>query len=336
MLPKDYEPELDAMETQSALHQTKAVFGENLAHRLSLTKVSSPKFLQTGTGLQDDLAGEQDPVAFSTSFGKAEMIHSLAKWKRHKLGAFDVQQGQGIYTDMHAVRKDEDVSPIHSVHVDQWDWEQVLPDDERSLEQLKDTVRSIYDALRATEAAITDEYGLTKRLPETVSFVHAEDLERRYPEYTPKQREHAIAEQLGAVFIIGIGHPLPSGEPHDIRAADYDDWSTPTTKGHGLNGDLIVWDDIRDASIELSSMGVRVDADALDRQLDMHGVEHRKELPFHRAVLDDALPQTIGGGIGQSRVCMYVLQKAHIGEVQSSTWPDEVKQAFAQRGVPLL
>jgi aspartate--ammonia ligase len=340
MIPEQYKPKLDFFETEKAIKLVKDTFEKKLAEKLKLQRVSAPKFLITGTGLQDDLAGTQMPVSFRTKFSKSpvEVVHSLAKWKRHALGRYGFKRGTGLYTDMDAIRKDEDISPIHSIYVDQWDWERIVSKEERSIEFLKETVRKIWKAILETEEVIEAEFLRVKaKLPMEIKFIHAEELEELYPDLTPKEREKAIAKKYRAVFIIGIGHPLASGKPHDIRAADYDDWITHTGEGkRGLNGDIIVWDDIREDALELSSMGIRVAAESLLEQLKHMGLEERKDLEFHKAVLEEKLPLTIGGGIGQSRLCMLLLQKAHIGEVQSSIWPKEVEEEFEQRGIPLL
>ncbi|MBW2963915.1 aspartate--ammonia ligase [Candidatus Woesearchaeota archaeon] len=340
VLPAGYRPKLGFMETEQAIKLVKDTFERKLAEQLSLTRVSAPRFLITGTGLQDDLAGTQVPVSFRTKFAETpvEVVHSLAKWKRHTLGKYAFKHGTGLYTDMDAIRKDEDVSPIHSVYVDQWDWERVISKEDRTLDFLKSVVKKIYTALLDTESVVSKQYpALKTMLPREIHFVHTEELEHRWPDLSPRQRETAIAKELGAVFLIGIGHPLKSGKPHDVRAADYDDWVIDTGDSRkGLNGDIIVWDSVRQDSLELSSMGIRVDADALHRQLEMAGLSHRKKLPFQKSILEGTTPLTIGGGIGQSRLCMLLLQKAHIGEVQSSVWPKQVEDEFERKGVPLL
>jgi aspartate--ammonia ligase len=340
VLPEGYKPKLDFFETEHAIKLVKDKFEQALADVLSLTRVSAPRFLITGTGLQDDLAGTQVPVSFDTKFAETpvEVVHSLAKWKRHALGKYGFKHGKGLYTDMDAIRKDEDVSPIHSIYVDQWDWERIVSKEERTLPFLKQMVERIYEALLETEAEVEKQYPQLKaRLPKELHFIHAEDLEKQYPDLTPREREHAIAKEHKAVFLIGIGHPLESGEPHDVRAADYDDWVCDTGESKkGLNGDIIVWDHERQDALELSSMGIRVDPEALEKQLKMHDLEHRKELDFHKGILEERLPLTMGGGIGQSRLCMLLLQKAHIGEVQSSVWPQEVEKEFDEKGVMLL
>ncbi len=340
ILPSDYQPKMDFFQTEKAIKLVKDTFERKLAERLSLQRVTAPRFLMTGDGLQDDLAGTQVPVSFISKFSKTpiEVVHSLAKWKRRALGKYGFSHGTGLYTDMDAIRKDEDISPIHSLYVDQWDWERIISKEERTISFLEDIVRKIYFALQETAAVVEKEFPqLKSSLPADIYFIHSEELEEKYPNLTPKEREKAIAQKFGAVFLIGIGHPLKSGQPHDLRAADYDDWSTPTVKGRkGLNGDILVWDQVRRDVLELSSMGIRVSAESLHTQLVHLGLEARKNLEFHKAVLEERLPLTIGGGIGQSRICMFLLQKAHIGEVQSSVWPKEVEEKFANCKIPLL
>jgi len=339
VFPEGYRPKLGLWDTERGIKVVKDVFLDELKRGMGLIRVTSPRFLETGHGLQDDLAGTQEPVGFHTRFtdARVEMVHSLAKWKRHALGRYGFEPGEGIVTDMDAVRKDEVPSPIHSIYVDQWDWERVITPEQRTLAYLRDVVTDLYATLRATERWVVESFEvLEPRLPESITFLHAGELARQYPGLSPRDREHRIAREHGAVFLQGIGHPLETGEPHDLRAADYDDWSTPTERGPGLNGDILVWDDIRGAALELSSMGIRVDAEALDRQLSVLGQEDRRELDFHRAVLDGELPQSVGGGIGQSRLCMLFLHKAHIGEVQASVWPEDVEREFERQGVPLL
>ncbi len=338
ILPKGYKSKLDIFRTQRAIKLVKDVFERKLAEKFSLHRVSAPRFLKTGTGLQDDLAGTQTPVGFKTKLGYIEVVHSLAKWKRHALGKYGFKTGTGIYTDMDAIRKDEDVDATHSIYVDQWDWELIISKEQRTLKYLEEIVRKIYQAILKTERMIKEEFPeLKARLPKEIKFIHAEDLEEMYPKLTPKEREDKIAKKLGALFLIGIGGALKSGKPHDLRAADYDDWSTETSeRTKGLNGDIIVWDDVRKEALELSSMGIRVDAESLLKQLEIMGIIERKELEFHKAVIEEKIPLTIGGGIGQSRLCMLLLQKAHIGEVQSSVWPEEVEREFEKKGIHLL
>jgi len=340
VFPATYKPKTDFFDTEKGIKLVKDTFEKKLAKKLSLLRVSAPRFLIVGTGLQDDLAGTQVPVSFTTKFAEShvEVVHSLAKWKRQALGKYGFKHGQGLYTDMDAIRKDEDVDETHSIYVDQWDWERIITKDERKIPFLKSIVKKIYSAILETEKSVEQQFPhLKARLPKEIKFIHSEELEERFPGLTPKERENAIAKELGALFLIGIGHPLKSGKPHDLRAADYDDWVAETAKGRkGLNGDIIVWDTERQEALELSSMGIRVDKVSLLKQLEMSGLSKRKELEFHKAILEDRLPLSIGGGIGQSRLCMLLLQKSHIGEVQSSVWPEDVVKEFARKGVPLL
>ena len=320
-------------ETQEGIKLVKDTFEKELAKALTLTRVTAPRFLVTGTGLQDDLAGTQDPVRF-TARGisrDVEIVHSLAKWKRHTLGRYDFRPYTGIYTDMDAIRKDEDISEIHSFYVDQWDWEVVIRAEDRTITYLKKTVEQIYRALKKTQKKIMKKFpGLRKELPKKIIFVHTEDLEKEYPLLSAKEREYAVTKKYGAVFLIGIGYPLASGKPHDLRASDYDDWSTETSLGRGLDGDIIVWDDARKQPLELSSMGIRVDAKALELQ------HKRPYQEFHKAIRDGKLPLTIGGGIGQSRLCQLLLEKRHIGEVQCSVWSDKMKREATRQRIMLL
>lgn len=339
ILPEKYETKLDFFETEKAIKLVKDTFEKKLAEKLDLLRVSAPRFLKTGKGLQDDLAGTQTPVGFKVGFTdkRLEIVHSLAKWKRYALGKYGFKLGTGLYTDMDAIRKDEEVDEIHSLYVDQWDWEKVISKEERSLDFLKKIVQKIYETLLETELVIEKEFPeLKAQLPKEIKFIHTEEVEDKYPDLNPKERESTLTKEFGAVFLIGIGHPLKSGEPHDVRAADYDDWSTETDKGIGLNGDILVWDSVREEVLELSSMGIRVDAAALLKQLEMLDLIDRKELDFHKAVIDGKIPLSIGGGIGQSRICMFLLKKAHIGEVQSSVWPKEVIGEFERKKVALL
>ncbi len=341
-IPADYHPLLDEITTEKAIRKIKSWFQNDLGFELRLERVTAPLFVRSGTGLNDDLNGVERPVSFQIADDggtRAEIVHSLAKWKRVKLASLKLAPGRGIYTDMNAIRADEELDNIHSLYVDQWDWEKVITPAERTLDCLKATVRRIYYAIRRTESAICDDYPqLTPFLPDDIAFVHAEDLEAEFPELTPKQREEAITRRHGAVFLIGIGHPLPlSGQLHDGRAPDYDDWSTPTGDGHrGLNGDLLVFNPVLKTSYELSSMGIRVDHDALLRQLEIRGQQQRLQLPFHQSLLAGDLPQTMGGGIGQSRLCMLYLRKAHIGEIQASIWPEQMRRECQAHQIPLL
>jgi aspartate--ammonia ligase len=322
---------LDFFETEIGIKLIKDAFEHRLAKELGLLRVSAPRFLITGTGLQDDLAGTQTPVSFRSKFTDTpiEMVHSLAKWKRHALGKYKFRPGTGLYTDMDAIRKDEIVDELHSIYVDQWDWELIISEKDRTLPFLKSVVKRIYKAILETEKVVERKFpGLKSRLPKEIKFVHAEELEAKYPRLSPSEREYRAAKELGAFFLIGIGHPLAGGKPHDLRAVDYDDWSTETSSGkRGLNGDIIVWDETRKRQFELSSMGIRVDKKALIYQLEMLGLTERASLPFHKGILEDTLPLTIGGGIGQSRLCQLLLRKSHIGEVQSSVWPEGTEGA---------
>ena len=331
----------DRLKTEAAIQFVKDTFSFHLSEALNLTKVSAPIMVMDGTGVNDDLNGIERCVRFAIKQmddQRAVVVNSLAKWKRIRLQDFGIEEDQGILTDMRAIRPDEDYSPIHSVYVDQWDWEKRISPEERTLERLKAEVRKIYRALKTTELKLWEKYPeLEEKLPEEITFVHAEELRRIYPELTSKERENKVAAQYGAVFVIGIGGEIGDGEPHHCRAPDYHDRSTENADGfHGLNGDLLVWNPILESAFELSSMGIRVDQEALLRQLDQRGEQHRKDLYFHQLLLRDELPQSIGGGIGQSRVCMYLLNKQHIGEVQVSVWPDQAYQEAKLLGIELL
>ncbi len=340
ILPQAYTPALNFFDTEKGIKLVKDTFEHKLAEHLNLQRVSAPRFLVTGTGLQDDLAGTQVPVSFTSVFSdqKIEMVHSLAKWKRYALGKYGFKHGTGLYTDMDAIRKDENVDAIHSIYVDQWDWERIMSRDQRNLEFLKYIVDEIYRALLESEAVVAEAFPvLTPTLPDSITYVHTEELAEKFPGLTPQERETAAAGEHGAIFLVGIGNPLKNGAPHDLRAADYDDWSTVNEAGRpGLNGDIIVWDSVRNKALELSSMGIRVDGEALLKQLEMMGLTERQDLPFHKEVLENRLPLSVGGGIGQSRLCMKLLQKAHVGEVQSSVWPQQVEEVFKKRSIILL
>jgi aspartate--ammonia ligase len=294
----------------------------------------------TGTGLQDDLAGTQQPVSFKSKFSDRpiEVVHSLAKWKRHALGKYGFRSGMGLYTDMDAIRKDEVVDETHSIYVDQWDWERVITNAQRNLDFLKKIVNQIYSVLLRTEFMVYENYPSIKpMLPEQIVFVHAQELAERFPKLTPKEREYEIVKEHGAVFIIGIGGDFPNGPKHDGRAPDYDDWSTPNSAGYkGLNGDIFIWNPVLQQAFEISSMGIRVDKEALLRQLEIQGLMERKDLFFHKKLLKNELPLSIGGGIGQSRLCMYFLRKAHIGEVQASIWPEEMIRKCAEQNIQIV
>lgn len=328
-----YESKLDIKETQGAIYTLKQVFEQNLATALNLTNVSAPLFVATGSGINDNLNGTERPVQFDAlgiQDQTLEIVHSLAKWKRMALAHYGFGHGEGLYTQMNAIRRDEVLDPLHSIYVDQWDWEKVISREERHVGTLMTTVEQIYETLKATEAFITERYPrLSRKLPETITFMASHELEHLYPHLTPKQREDEAARAYGAVFIMQIGGALPeSGLPHDARSPDYDDWQ--------LNGDIIVWNPLHECAFELSSMGIRVDSDALKHQLAEAGCPERASLEFHRQLLDNKLPFTIGGGIGQSRLCMFLLEKAHIGEVQSSTWPVDMRALCEVSGINLL
>lgn len=339
--PQDYHSVLGVRQTEQAIRQIKEFFQTNLAFELNLMRVTAPLFVLSGTGINDDLNGIERPVVFpikGLQDNPAEIVQSLAKWKRLQLADFGLQPGEGIYTDMNAIRPDETLDSLHSIYVDQWDWERVMQPEERNLDFLKWVVVKIYDVIRRTERYVSHLYpAITPELPEEITFIHSEDLEKRFPNLPPKEREKRICQEYGAVFVIGIGADLPGGVPHDGRAPDYDDWTTPTSEGHkGLNGDIIVYYPLLDCAYELSSMGIRVDPPALLRQLDIRGVKARQQLLFHRRLLNGELPQSIGGGIGQSRLCMLYLRKAHIGEIQSSLWPPEMVAQCRAHNIILL
>ncbi len=339
--PAGYRPLLNKYDTEQGIKVIKEFFQDNLATGLRLRRVTGPLFVLRGLGINDDLSGKERPVTFpikDLGDANAEVVHSLAKWKRLTLADYEVKPGYGIYTDMNAIRADEELGNIHSLYVDQWDWERVITASDRTLDFLKRTVECIYAAMLRTEFLVCERFPqLTPSLPESVHFIHAEELRRLYPDFTPKQREDAITKKYGAVFIIGIGGKLGDGEPHDMRAPDYDDYSTVAENGlPGLNGDFLVWNEVLGRSFELSSMGIRVDKEALERQLRESGKEERRSLYFHRRLLEGSLPLCVGGGIGQSRLCMLYLKKAHIGEIQASIWPDAMRRECAEAGIPLI
>ena len=340
-IPKNYRSALDVNQTEQAIKLVKDFFQLNLASDLRLRRVTAPLFVRKGTGINDDLNGIERPVAFpmkEMNDTQAEIVQSLAKWKRMALADMQIPSGYGIYTDMNAIRPDEELTNIHSLYVDQWDWERVITEEERNLEFLKKTVRKIYSAVVRTENLVHDYYPeIVPQLPEEITFFHSEDLAARYPELTPRDRETRIAREYGAVFVIGIGGELPNGEIHDGRAPDYDDWTTECMPGHkGLNGDIVLWNPVLDRAFEISSMGIRVNESALLSQLKIRGLEDRKNLYWHQLLLGGKLPLTIGGGIGQSRLCMYFLRKAHIGEIQSSIWPEDMVKICHENGIHLL
>ena len=340
-IPDGYTSTLDLKQTELAIKKIKDFFLSSLSSELRLRRVTAPLFVLRGLGINDDLNGTERAVSFpikDMNEATAEVVHSLAKWKRVTLAEYQIDPGFGIITDMNAIRADEELDNIHSLYVDQWDWERVVVDANRNVAFLKRIVNKIYSAILRTEFYICENYPQLKAfLPEDVFFIHSEELRRLYPNLSPKEREHAICKEHGAVFIIGIGGKLGDGQVHDMRAPDYDDWSTPNEEGFvGLNGDLLVWYPILGRSIELSSMGIRVDKEALERQLKIQGKEERKELYFHTRLLEGSLPLSIGGGIGQSRLCMVLLHKAHIGETQASIWPDEMRRQCRESGAPLI
>ena len=330
IIPENYVSKLDVRSTQYAIKKVKDFFERDLSIQLNLTRVSAPVFVESASGLNDNLNGVERPVTFTIKDeGSFEIVHSLAKWKRMALRDYGFRIGEGLYTDMTAVRRDEDTDNLHSVYVDQWDWEKIITKSERCEKVLKKTVKCIYDALRHTENYIANDYNFIGRLlPEKITFITSEELLQKYPDKSPKEREYLAAKEYGAFFLMQIGGALSDGKPHDGRAPDYDDWS--------LNGDIIVYYPVLDIALELSSMGIRVDEEALKKQLEIAGCTERAALPFHRDLLDGKLPYTIGGGIGQSRICMFFLRKAHIGEVQSSYWTDETRKLCAENGIHLL
>lgn len=331
ILPEQYDPRLTVRETEHAIKLIKDRFERELASALNLYRISAPLYVRADSGLNDNLNGIERPVSFDIrDLGiEVEIVHSLAKWKRRALQKYGFHPGEGIYTDMNAIRRDESLDNLHSVYVDQWDWELIVTRETRTTGMLQSIVRRIYKCLLLTEDYLAEIYPRLRRyLPREISFITTQELENRFPALTPKQREDAICRELGAVFIMGIGGALASGEKHDGRAPDYDDWS--------MNGDILIWYPVLNCAVELSSMGIRVDAVSLLKQLELAGCPERATLPFHNMLLTGELPLTAGGGIGQSRLCMLLLNKAHIGEVQASIWPQEMRARCAQAGVNLL
>lgn len=332
IIPKDYQSALNLHDTQVGIKTVKDFFQNLLAERLHLLRVSAPLFVDPASGLNDNLNGVERPVVFGIkeqNEAQAEIVHSLAKWKRYALQKYGFSYGEGLYTDMSAIRRDELTDNIHSIYVDQWDWEKIISREERSIDFLQETVRSVYKVLRKTEKYMAIRYDYIEEiLPHDIFFITTQELEDMYPGTTPKEREYLIAKEKGAVCLMQIGDLLKSGEKHDGRAPDYDDWA--------LNADIIVYYPVLDISLELSSMGIRVDREAMLSQLDKAGCPERAELPFQKAIINDELPLTIGGGIGQSRICMFFLRKAHIGEVQSSLWPEDVTKKALENGIQLL
>lgn len=333
IIPEGYRNILGTAEnTEKAIKAVKDMFQNNLSAQLALLRVTAPMMVLSGTGLNDELSGVERPVTFPVKdMGdrKAEIVHSLAKWKRVKLSEMQVLPGRGIYTDMNALRPDEELDNIHSIYVDQWDWEKVIRPEDRNVDFLKQTVRRIYEAIKVTENKLYVEFPqIVPQLPEEITFISSQELLDRYPGPDSKDREDAVAKEFGAVFIIGIGSALSDGKPHDSRASDYDDWN--------LNGDLLLWNPILGHALEVSSMGIRVDRESLLSQLAAKGEEWKKDLMYHRMLLEGKLPYTIGGGIGQSRLCMFLLRKAHIGEIQSSIWPEEMRTSCHNAGIELI
>ena len=341
ILPKGYQPLLGVTETEHAIKALKDFFELNLATELNLSRVTAPLFVKGGTGINDDLNGVERPLAFDIKNApgvRAEIVQSLAKWKRMMLGELGFGPGYGLYTDMNAVRPDELLDSTHSLYVDQWDWERVIRPAERNIEFLKKVVRKIHSIFKRTEHFIFERYpNVRPELPEEITFVHTEDMQARWPKLTPKEREHRLLRECGAAFIIGIGGALADGTIHDGRAPDYDDWTTPTPNGHkGLNGDIFIWNPVLKMAFELSSMGIRVDKTAMLRQLKIRGCMERTKLFWHQKLLKGKMPLSIGGGIGQSRLCMYFLRKAHVGEIQASLWPEEMIATCRKHNIPLL
>mgnify|MGYP000167013511 CR=1 FL=1 len=334
IIPENYQPALSLHDTQVGIKTVKDFFQKTLSDRLNLLRVSAPLFVDPSSGLNDNLNGVERPVTFDIKESpdqKAEIVHSLAKWKRYALKKYGFAHGEGLYTDMVAIRRDEDTDNIHSIYVDQWDWEKIITVEDRNETYLKNVVRCIVSAVCATEMNLHAMFPQLQDLPlhtPNVTFITTQELEDKYPDLTPKERENAFVKENGTTFLMKIGAPLKSGKPHDGRAPDYDDWD--------LNGDLLFWNEPLQCSYELSSMGIRVSPESMDRQLTMAGCDDRRTLPFHKAVLNGELPYTIGGGIGQSRLCMLLLGSAHIGEVQASVWDEATRAACAKAGIPLL
>ena len=341
VIPKNYKSQLNLYETQVAIKTVKDFFQGLLAERLHLLRVSAPLFVDPTSGLNDNLNGVERPVNFHIAAQgdrEAEIVQSLAKWKRYALQKYGFKPGEGLYTDMSAIRQDETTDNIHSIYVDQWDWEKIITRDERNLETLKENVRIVYKVLRKTEKYMSIHYDYIEEiLPHDIFFVTTSELEEMFPDYSPKEREYYIAKAKGAVCIMQIGETLENGKPHDGRAPDYDDYTSEGLNGlPGLNGDLLLWDDVLQRSIELSSMGIRVNKEAMLKQLELTGKEEREKLYFHRRLLEGSLPLSIGGGIGQSRLCMLYLKKAHIGEIQASIWPEDMRQECSRLNMPLI
>ncbi|MBK5200216.1 MAG: aspartate--ammonia ligase [Spirochaetaceae bacterium] len=339
--PEGYSPVLDIRQTEKAIKIIKDTFERELSGELQLSRVTSPLFVPKGSGINDDLNGTERPVRFeigNMNNKEMEIVQSLAKWKRMVLADYGYTANHGLYTDMNAIRPDDDIDAIHSIYVDQWDWELVMNVEDRDLQFLIKTVTKVYEAMKRTEFLVRETFPSTyNKLPEEIVFIHSEDAQKMYPELTPEEREKKLAKKYGAIFIIGIGSPLADGVKHGGRAPDYDDWSSESKVGYkGLNGDIIVWDQVRNDSLELSSMGIRVSKEALEKQLTLCNCKERAQLYWHSRLLKGEFPQTIGGGIGQSRLCMYLLNKAHIAEVQASTWDDKTIKEASELNIPLM
>ena len=339
--PSNYKSLLDLKRTEKAIKLVKDTFQENLSSELRLRRVTAPLFVLKGTGINDDLNGVERKVTFQVKDmddREAEVVNSLAKWKRIALADYQIDIGHGIYTDMNAIRPDEELDNIHSLYVDQWDWERVITEKERNLEFLKYIVNKIYEVLKRTEFVIYEHYPeLPPRLPDAITFIHSEELQKKYPELDSRERETEAAREYGAIFVIGIGGVLADGKKHDGRAPDYDDWIIETGNGYrGINGDIILWNDVLNMAFEISSMGIRVNKDTLLKQLELTGTSERTELLFHKRLLSGELPLSVGGGIGQSRLCMYFLRKAHIGEIQSCIWPEQMIRDCKKHGIVLI
>jgi len=329
-IPDNYKSTLSVRETEEAIKYIKDLFEATLARSLNLTRVSAPMFVYPETGLNDNLSGEEQPVSFHVPYvGKdVEVVHSLAKWKRAALKQYGFAPGEGLYTDMNAIRRDEELGNLHSIYVDQWDWELVITPEERNIDTLKKIVNTIFSVFKHVEELVCKKYGWAPTLPETITFLTTEEVIKAYPNLTPKEREKAITKAYGAVFLMQIGDKVGDEERHDSRAPDYDDWA--------FNGDILFYYPLLDCPFEVSSMGIRVDAETLRNQVKKAGCEERLQLPFHQAILNDELPLTIGGGLGQSRICMFLLGKAHIGEVQAAIWPEEMEEICDDAGIFLL
>lgn len=339
IIPQNYQPKLDVISTAKAVQQLKSLMTSQLENDLSLSQVSAPLFVQKGTGINDDLNGKDFPVSFSIKSMdmQAEVVQSLAKWKRIALAEYGIPVHHGIFTDMHAIRPNEIPDNLHSIFVDQWDWEKVILKEDRNLNFLKGIVEKLFSIIKGGEYFVSETYGITPELPDQIFFIHAEELLQRYPGLSAEQRENEITKDYGAVFLTGIGGKLSNSQSHDDRSPDYDDWSTPNSDGYsGLNGDILVWNSLLGRAIELSSMGIRVDKESLVRQLALKDKNERLKLHFHQLLLNDQLPLSIGGGIGQSRLAMYLLKKAHVGEISTGLWPEEMIHLCKANGINLL